>query len=252
MLAAKLQLQFDPIALKADLASLRASEWAPHFNTRYFEGDWSHAALRAPADASAPQADAAQHVFVDTPLLAACPNLRAVLDRFTCPLRGVRLLRLAAGSSIREHQDYDLGEDLGELRIHVPITTHPAVEFFVEGRRFTLAEGECWYLDLARPHWVNNRSPIDRVHLVLDCKLDDWLAAQLALATPCAGEVGEFEHFRARVLADPAIAESLVGLEREVFIARTVELGQALGFGFLASDVDAALNAARRAWTAIP
>jgi hypothetical protein len=35
--------------------------------------------------------------------------------------------------------------------------------------------GEAWYLRLSDPHAVANRGSSDRVHLVLDLVVNDWL-----------------------------------------------------------------------------
>jgi hypothetical protein len=35
--------------------------------------------------------------------------------------------------------------------------------------------GEIWYCDFSRWHWVENRSPIARVHLVCELVVNDWL-----------------------------------------------------------------------------
>jgi hypothetical protein len=45
-----------------------------------------------------------------------------------------------------------------------------------------MAEGECWYLNVNQPHRVENRGSADRVHLVLDCVVDEWLRALFARA----------------------------------------------------------------------
>ena len=37
----RLPLLFDPAPLQADVAALPADDWVPHFNTSYYEGDWS-------------------------------------------------------------------------------------------------------------------------------------------------------------------------------------------------------------------
>ena len=118
--------------------------------------------------------------IADTPLLARCPAIAAGLGRFECPLRAVRLLRLAPGAVIREHRDDDLRFEAGEARLHVPLATDPAVEFYVDGARVAMEPGECWYLDLSRPHRVSNRGSSPRIHLVVDCQVNDWLAAQVA------------------------------------------------------------------------
>ena len=57
-------------------------------------------------------------------------------------LESVRFLRLAAGSSIREHRDPGLSIEEGVFRLHVPVRTNPDVEFLVGGRLMTMAEGE--------------------------------------------------------------------------------------------------------------
>jgi hypothetical protein len=40
-----------------------------------------------------------------------------------------------------------------------------------------MQEGECWYLNLSLPHRVVNQSSTDRVHLVIDCKVNAWVSA---------------------------------------------------------------------------
>ncbi|MCX6982623.1 MAG: Nif11-like leader peptide family natural product precursor [Verrucomicrobia bacterium] len=58
-----------------------------------------------------------------------------------------------------------------------------------------------------------------------------------------------FAEFRQMVLADPALQGQLAGLAgHAAFVTRTVELGRDRGFAFHPADVEAALQAARRAW----
>jgi hypothetical protein len=38
-----------------------------------------------------------------------------------------------------------------------------------------MAAGTAWYLNLSEPHRVENRSERDRIHLVIDSIVDDWL-----------------------------------------------------------------------------
>jgi len=118
--------------------------------------------------------------FADGPLLDETPYIREVLTAFRCPLRSVRLMRLTQGSVIREHDDLDLAAELGMARIHVPITTNPQVEFLVNRVPVRMAPGEAWYLRLSDKHSVANRGTTDRVHLVIDAVVDDWLLDTLA------------------------------------------------------------------------
>ena len=38
-----------------------------------------------------------------------------------------------------------------------------------------MAEGELWFLNFNKYHSVDNRSRVDRIHLVVDCVINDWL-----------------------------------------------------------------------------
>ena len=175
--SARLPLSLDAAGLQADVEALLPGDWTPHFNTRYYEGDWSGVALRAVggvADRLYPDPTAADR-FCDTPVLDRCPNVRAALAAFRCPLLAVRFLRLGPGSRIREHTDHSLSVDDGEARIHVPVTTNPGVQFHLDGAPVDMVPGEVWYLDLNLRHAVVNEGSVPRVHLVVDCVVDDWL-----------------------------------------------------------------------------
>jgi len=180
----RLPLKFDPSKLQADLKRLQTEEWIGHFVTQNYEGDWSVIPLRGPAGATHPvmmiYSDPTCSEFADTPFLDQAPYLREVLDSFQCPLLAVRLMKLAAGSRIKEHTDHDLAAEEGSARLHVPIVTNDAVDFRLNCRRVVLNAGECWYLRLSDPHSVDNRGETDRVHLVLDVEVNDWLRNLLA------------------------------------------------------------------------
>ncbi len=91
-------------------------------------------------------------------------------------------MRLAAGSRIKEHTDHELSFEEGTARIHIPVTTNDGVDFRLNGVRCTMPAGSSWYLRLSDPHSVANRGGTDRVHLVIDVGVNDWLAALFARA----------------------------------------------------------------------
>jgi hypothetical protein len=172
----RLPLPFDAAALRADLEAVPEAAWFPHFNTGIYDGDWSGVALRSVGGTQSIYPDpAARQPFADTDALATCPNVRSALAQLACPLQAVRLLRLAPGAAIREHRDYKLGYDDGEVRLHIPIVTSDLAEFVLDGEPVSMAAGECWYLDLNRPHRAANHGFHDRVHLVIDCTVNAWL-----------------------------------------------------------------------------
>lgn len=257
----KLPFNFNPEALRSDLDRISPAEWVAHFNREYFEGEWSGVALRSSGgDARKLYSRAQQESsFVDTPTLQRCPYVREILTTFQCPLQAVRFLRLAAGSTIREHRDYDLGFQEGQLRLHIPIITNPDVVFFLDAQRIELQAGECWYLDLSLPHWVENRGAIDRVHLVIDCELNDWLRDFLPADDSSESELNqcdtdssspeELQRFRLTVLNDLQLQHRLRQTDdRESFKRLIVALGRQRGYGFSGTDVENALQASQKAW----
>jgi len=175
----QLPLSFEPALLRRDLDALSATPWTAHFVEQNYEGDWSVIPLRCAAGETHPirmiYSDPWATTFVDTPVMAACPYFREVVAAFACPVRNVRLMRLTPGSVIKEHTDLDLGVEGGEARVHIPVTTSPEVEFLLNRRRVEMKAGETWYLRLSDPHAVANRGANDRVHLVLDLVVDNWL-----------------------------------------------------------------------------
>jgi hypothetical protein len=174
----KLPLDFDVKAMQNDLSYFALDDWTPHFNTSYYEGDWSGIALRAARGAHVElyPDPSANEGYVNTAMLARCSYLPQVLNAFKCEVESARLLRLAAGSSIREHRDYKLTYEDGVARIHIPIQTNQRVQFFLNKELIGMKEGEAWYLNLNLLHSVNNNGETARVHLVLDCIVNDWLS----------------------------------------------------------------------------
>lgn len=175
----QLPLRFDPDLLERDLRGLSAVPWTQHFVQQNYDGDWSVIPLRGKAGATHPvmmiYSDPTCRDFADTPMLDACPYFRQVLATFEAPLQAVRLMRLAPGSVIKEHRDHDLSFEDGTVRIHVPVTTNAEVEFYLNRSRVVLKAGTSWYLRLSDPHSVVNRGAADRVHLVIDAEVNDWI-----------------------------------------------------------------------------
>ncbi|MBC6994016.1 aspartyl/asparaginyl beta-hydroxylase domain-containing protein [Neolewinella lacunae] len=183
----KLSLHFDARRLEEDLEKVLAAsaDWIDHYVTQNYEGSWSVIPLRANRNATHPvmmiYSDPTSDDYVDTPFLAACPYFAEVLGHFHTRLLAARLMRLGRGSIIKEHRDHDLDVEGGTVRIHVPVVTNPEVHFLLNGRRVIMQAGECWYLRLSDPHSVRNDGP-DRVHLVMDMEVNDWVLAQLGAA----------------------------------------------------------------------
>ncbi|MBL7703168.1 MAG: aspartyl/asparaginyl beta-hydroxylase domain-containing protein [Ferruginibacter sp.] len=168
---------FDVAFLQKDADALSAMQWLPHYQVKHYEGEWSAIPLRSIAGKTdniiiSPNDNSN---YQDTVFLESSPYLKKVLQTFECPLLAVRLLKLNAGSIIKEHRDAELNFEKGEIRLHIPVYTHADVEFMLDKESMTPKEGECWYMNFNLPHSLNNKSNINRVHLVIDALVNDWV-----------------------------------------------------------------------------
>lgn len=175
----RLPLTFDAAALAADLALIEREHWQPHFVRDNYCGDWSAMALRAAAGETNPvrliYANPTATDWVDTPLMAHVPAMRAAVATLRCPVQSVRLMRLGPGSAILPHDDLDLAAEAGRARLHLPIKSNPAVRFVLNGEAVPMAVGDLWYLRLSDTHSAVNEGTSPRVHLVIDVIANDWL-----------------------------------------------------------------------------
>jgi hypothetical protein len=101
-------------------------------------------------------------------------NIGAILENIPAETDRVRLMRLEAGTKIAKHTDkVDKDIKTGKIkRLHIPVITDDRIIFrsWLDNgiAEFHMAKGECWWLDVAKAHAVENNSDIDRVHLVVD------------------------------------------------------------------------------------
>ena len=102
-----------------------------------------------------------------TPHLANCPYIQQVMANFEEVFGRSRLMRLAPGSEVSSHIDFNY-HWYSRVRIHIPIVTNPNVTFFCGNEQINMQAGECWIFDSWRRHNVVNAGTEDRTHLVLD------------------------------------------------------------------------------------
>jgi len=178
----KLNLSINVHLLQHELnALLTGNNWMPHYSTADYTGDWHVLPLRTPGgNSDNPFADLFSHEqFEHTTLLNNLPETSKFLEKIECEKLSVRLLNLHAGSVIKAHRDIELSFEQGEARLHVPIFTNPNVEFYVDEDRVVMNEGECWYINANIKHRVSNNGMADRIHLVIDCKVNEWLTKMI-------------------------------------------------------------------------
>ena len=179
----RLPLRFEPAPLQADVAALPPEDWVPHFNASYYEGDWSGVALRSVGGAARqlyPDPNP-QGSWEDTEILGYCPAIASAVAAFECEDLGAPPAARPRRKRAR-HTDHNLGYEDGEVRFHVPVQTNPDTpsSSSKDGR------SRCCP---ARPGTSTSTSvtasrtgATPRIHLVLDCVVNDWVSRMLAAA----------------------------------------------------------------------
>jgi hypothetical protein len=173
---AKLALPFDAELAQSELLNIK-EEWLPHFNTSYYIGSWKGIALRSVEgkhETIIPEL-MGELEYRDTIYMSSFPSVMKLLSGLNCPIMSVRFLNLQAGAIIKEHTDAGLLFEQNEVRLHFPVFTNPDVEFYVDGECIIMDLGDCWYMNAHLPHSVVNKGTTDRIHLVVDCKVNDRL-----------------------------------------------------------------------------
>lgn len=179
---AQLPLSLDIQAIQQEVRQLTHS-WVPHLNTYHYTGNWNVTSLRSPGgntDNSLPDITGEGQQYADTPLMAQCPSIQAFTASLQCSIMAVRLLNLQRGAAIKPHRDHELCFEKGEARLHIPVFTNTQVQFYCENDLVPMKEGQCWYLNANITHSVLNNGPADRIHLVIDCVVNDWVKALFA------------------------------------------------------------------------
>lgn len=178
---AKLHLAFDVDAIASEIDQL-SSGWKAHFNAKNYTGRWEVISLRCPGgninniipDMISEQA------YKDTVLMENCDGVKKLVSQLYCEVMSVRLMNLPPGSSIKQHTDPELSFEQGEARLHFPIRTNHLVDFKVDGKRVQMEKGSAWYINANLPHSVTNNGDCDRIHLVIDCRVNEWLQSLFA------------------------------------------------------------------------
>ena len=157
----RLPYSFDAAKLAAEISDLDDSAWMVH-PTR-MTGNSAVALLSRDGEDN----DDFDGAMSETPHLSKCPYLRQVMASFGEVLGRSRLMKLAAGSEVSQHVDFNY-HWYTRVRIHIPIITNPDVIFYCANENIHMQAGECWTFNNWRRHRVTNSSEEDRVHLVID------------------------------------------------------------------------------------
>ena len=123
----------------------------------------------------------------DTELRKMFPEVEDILRWLPGRPHRIRFMNLApGGGELQRHTDQvdpDAGvEDYKLMRFHFPIVTNKDVTFSqwdykAERVSCHMNVGECWYLDVRKPHQAINSGEDMRTHLVIDIEANDEVRA---------------------------------------------------------------------------
>lgn len=117
----------------------------------------------------------------ETPLLAGLPALKQLLASFGFNIMASRLLKLLPGTYLHEHRDYVFLEDVPRFRLHVPIVTNQKAHIVMPGMTVHMSRGCLWKLNPKEAvHSACNFGDEARIHLMMDCYVNDTLAELVA------------------------------------------------------------------------
>lgn len=86
---------------------------------------------------------------------------------------------LEPGAKIHPHRDLSGAALSNRIRFHVPIVTNPDVFFMVNSQRVIMNPGELWCLDTSYIHSVSNEGSESRIHIVVECGINENLKSRL-------------------------------------------------------------------------
>lgn len=157
----RLPYTFDAERLADEIGGIADSAWMPH--PQRMTGNSAVALISRDGTDN----DDFNGRMQETGHLQGCVYLRQVLASFDEVLGRSRLMKLAAGSEVAQHVDFNY-HWYSRVRIHIPVLTNSQVTFYCADQKTNMRAGESWIFNAWRRHRVTNESAQDRIHLVID------------------------------------------------------------------------------------
>lgn len=196
----QLPFRFDAERLRAEVGSLPGEAWRAH--PTGFRGNSAVPLISVDGGLN----DYFAGPMQETHWLRQMPYVRQVLASFGVVFGRSRLMCLDGGAEVMAHCDANY-HWFTRVRIHIPVTTFPEVEFHCGNRMIHMAAGEAWIFDNWKMHRVINRSPHRRVHLVADTVGSSafWSMVERAVSGIEADAPAAFRHVEYQPDAAPCI-----------------------------------------------
>lgn len=166
--------------LQQEILSIK-DEWTSVYSD-YHSGGWQTLSLLNRTSNSTDTVIEDCHP-VATTLLQRLPCAQAFLKSFGLDYMWVRLAKLQPNAFLWEHRDYQELKKTERLRLHIPIVTNRFSTMIVGDARIHLAAGYMWKLNPAHRHGAGNFGKEDRIHILIDCYMNDALKSLLRSET---------------------------------------------------------------------
>lgn len=117
--------------------------------------------------------------FSKTPNFMTFELAAIIEEKMKCKIKNLMFYAMLPGGDIPPHRDMVGNVGFGGLRLHIPIVTNDKVNFVVAGKKVVMGVGELWALDTSYTHSVSNFGNDNRIHLVMDVIVNDWVLSLL-------------------------------------------------------------------------
>ena len=148
-------------------------------------------------------------------------SLFKLRSQFNTGIRYMSFYSAKPGLNLHKHRDLTGNLIQGFIRLHIPIYTHPDCFYlcgtFLNPMKIHAKAGNVYALDTGYLHGVVNKSSINRIHLLIELEVNNWMKGYLPKKT-----INFYLHFLAfyffwaplSILKDPTL---FIGLVKKYF-----------------------------------
>ncbi len=174
----QLPFQFDVEKLRADVLKITENDFYIYYRVHTLRGPAHQIDPTLPFPQAADDyADGSWCDWLDTKDLKEATYLNEVVNFFkqNTTVNLVRILRLDKEEKVKEHTDPTLAIHIKKsmVRLTIPIFNNNE-KFYLNNSIVPMKAGECWYMRLSDPHYIENGST-ERINLTIDIIPNDWL-----------------------------------------------------------------------------
>lgn len=186
----------------------------------YQSGGWLTAFLMNPSGRSN-ESTIIDGVARATPLLRQFPVTARFIQSLGLEIMCVRLANMKPNACLFEHVDYRELSKRPRLRLHIPIVTNLHAELILSESAVHMCGGMIWMLDPQHRHAALNGGLTDRIHLLIDCYVNDKLTELLSVNSPPVVS-------RLKPILDRSMRATLIGTGERLLLSQQLELAERL------------------------